>query len=62
MKRTQTAKTFDSLWHRILKDTVIHSERPEWNFTETGPEPKYFYWIGTKPEPKLNTDNTKPII
>ena len=30
------------------------SERPEWNFTETGPKLKYGFF--TEPEPKLNTE------
>ena len=33
---------------------IKSSERPEWNFTETGPKPKYGFF--TEPEPKLNTE------
>ena len=36
------------------KSTHMISERPEWNFTETGPKPKYGFF--TEPEPKLNTE------
>ena len=34
-------------------DSIVEiSERPEWNFTETGPKPKYAFF--TKPEPNWN--------
>ena len=36
--------------------THLISERPEWNFTETGPKPKYGFFTETEPKPKFNTE------
>ena len=36
------------------REMVVDSERPEWDFTETGPKPKYGFF--TESEPKLNTE------
>ena len=33
----------------------IYSERPEWNFTETGPKPEYEFF--TEPEPNRNRNS-----
>ena len=38
-------------------EVKISSERPEWNFTETGLKPKYGFFI--KPEQKLNTETIR---
>ena len=34
---------------------IKNSERPEWNFTETGPKPKYEFF--TVPEPNRNRNS-----
>ena len=53
-------------WSLLLnKAYVICSERPEWNFTETGPKPKYGFFTeltGTETQYRNNTQcNYQPL-
>ena len=39
----------------VMRQSIICSERPEWNFTGTGPKPEYGFF--TEPEPNRNQNS-----